>query len=87
MKRFIPFLICLIVFYTAGTAVLQAGFQRGQPLRAQRILMVGSGAAGVGIGRLFRTALLAEGVSESEVRRHQVMNLIYLVPVVHIKLC
>ena len=30
--RDIPFLICLIVFYTAGTGVLQAGFQRGSAL-------------------------------------------------------
>ncbi len=28
----VPFLICLIVFYAAGTAVLQAGFQRGGAL-------------------------------------------------------
>ncbi len=28
----VPFLVCLIVFYTAGTAVLQAGFQRGGAL-------------------------------------------------------
>jgi hypothetical protein len=28
----IPFLICLIVYYAAGTAVLQAGFQRGGAL-------------------------------------------------------
>ncbi len=30
--RNIPFLICLIVYYAAGTAVLQAGFQRGGAL-------------------------------------------------------
>jgi hypothetical protein len=28
----VPFLVCLIVFYGAGTAVLQAGFQRGGAL-------------------------------------------------------
>ena len=28
----IPFLICLIAYYAAGTAVLQAGFQRGGAL-------------------------------------------------------
>ncbi len=44
----------------------------GAPLREQRFLLVGSGAAGVGIGRLLRTALLAEGLSEDEVRQRQV---------------
>src|SRR5262249_1962042 len=38
----------------------------GQPLREQRFLLVGSGAAGVGIGRLLRTALREEGLTESE---------------------
>jgi malic enzyme len=44
----------------------------GRPLREQRFLLVGSGAAGVGIGRLLRTALLAEGLAEQEVRRREV---------------
>jgi malic enzyme len=44
----------------------------GQPLRAQRFLLVGSGAAGVGIGRLLRSALLAEGLTEAEARQRQV---------------
>ncbi len=44
----------------------------GKPLKEQRFLLVGSGAAGVGIGRLLRTALLAEGLTEAEVRQHQV---------------
>jgi malic enzyme len=44
----------------------------GQPLRNQRFLLVGSGAAGVGIGRLLRTALLAEGLTEAEVRQRQI---------------
>jgi len=44
----------------------------GQPLREQRFLLVGSGAAGVGIGRLLRTALAAEGLTEAEVRQRQI---------------
>src|ERR1035438_9358947 len=44
----------------------------GQPLKDQRFLLVGSGAAGIGIGRLLRTALLAEGLTEAEVRQRQI---------------
>lgn len=44
----------------------------GTPLREQRFVLVGSGAAGVGIGRLLRTALLAEGLTESEARQRQI---------------
>ncbi len=44
----------------------------GQPLREQRFLLAGCGAAGVGIGRLLRTALLAEGLTEDEVRQRQI---------------
>jgi malic enzyme len=44
----------------------------GKPLREQRFLLAGSGAAGVGIGRLLRTALQAEGLNETEARQHQV---------------
>jgi malic enzyme len=44
----------------------------GKPLREQRFLLAGSGAAGVGIGRLLRTALLAEGLTGAEVRQRQI---------------
>jgi malic enzyme len=44
----------------------------GRPLRDQRFLLAGSGAAGVGIGRLLRTALLADGLGEAEVRQRQI---------------
>ena len=43
----------------------------GQALRDQRFLLVGTGAAGVGVGRLLRTALKAEGLNEAETRRRQ----------------
>jgi malic enzyme len=44
----------------------------GRPLREQRFLLVGSGAAGVGIGRLLRTALLAEGLTQQEARQREI---------------
>lgn len=46
--------------------------QVGQPLRNQRFLLFGSGAAGVGIGRLLRVALRAEGLNDAEVRQRQI---------------
>jgi malic enzyme len=61
-----------------GTAaVTLAGILSGlrlidRPLREQRFLLVGSGAAGVGIGRLLRVALQAEGLTEIEIRQRQI---------------
>jgi malic enzyme len=44
----------------------------GQTLEGQRFLFVGAGAAGVGIGRLLRSALLSSGLSEAEARQRQI---------------
>lgn len=44
----------------------------GQALRDQRFMLVGSGAAGVGIGRLLRSALRAEGLNDAEIRQRQI---------------
>ena len=44
----------------------------GAALRQQRFLLAGSGAAGVGIGRLLRTALLADGLTGDEIRQRQI---------------
>jgi malic enzyme len=47
----------------ALAGVLAAGRAAGRPLPAQRIVILGAGAAGVGIGRLLRDALRRAGVS------------------------
>ncbi len=44
-----------------------------QPLEAQRFVFLGSGAAGIGIARTVRTAMLLEGVPPDEVGRRLVM--------------
>ncbi|MCL4789739.1 MAG: NAD-dependent malic enzyme [Verrucomicrobia bacterium] len=60
-----------------GTAgVTLAGMLAGlkitsQRLRDQRFLLVGTGAAGVGIGRLLSTALKDEGLNGEEIKSHQ----------------
>jgi malic enzyme len=47
--------------------VLTALRATGQPLGAQRILLVGAGAAGIGIGRLLRAAMREAGMTDAEV--------------------
>src|SRR5690348_15788720 len=44
----------------------------GNRLKDQKFLLAGSGAAGIGIGRLLRTALKAEGLTDEEVRQRQI---------------
>jgi malate dehydrogenase (oxaloacetate-decarboxylating) len=58
-----------------GTAaVVVAGVLSGlrhldRPLAAQRLLLVGAGAAGIGIGRLLKAAMLEAGMSDADVAR------------------
>lgn len=55
---------------TAATVLagILAGLRRlEQPLAAQRIVLVGAGAAGTGIGRLLRVAMREEGMSDAEI--------------------
>jgi malic enzyme len=54
------------------SGILSGLAQIGNALPDQRFLLVGSGAAGVGIGRLLRTALGAHGLTEDEVRQRQI---------------
>jgi malic enzyme len=48
--------------------ILAAMRFRGEPLRDQRIVITGAGAAGIGIARLLRLALLDEGATPEEAR-------------------
>jgi malic enzyme len=43
----------------------------GQKLRDQRVLFVGTGAAGIGIGNLISTAFKADGLNETEIRQRK----------------
>jgi len=48
--------------------VLTALRQTGEPLAAQRIVLVGAGAAGMGIARLLRAAMRRQGVASRAIR-------------------
>jgi malic enzyme len=54
---------------TAGVVmagIISAARLLGQPLKDQRLVFVGAGAAGIGIARLVRTAMRREGVTEEQ---------------------
>lgn len=53
--------------------ILAAVAQRGEKLAGQRLVFVGAGAAGLGIARLVRDAMRADGVAEPAARRALVM--------------
>ncbi len=55
-------------------AVVMAGIyaacrMKGEPVAAQRFVLLGAGAAGIGIARTIRAAMRAEGASEEQIRR------------------
>ena len=56
---------------TAG--ILAALRVRGEPMSRQRIVFLGSGAAGIGIGRLTEAIMRSEGATAGEIRRAVVM--------------
>ena len=56
---------------TAG--ILAALRVRGEPMSRQRIVFLGSGAAGIGIGRLTEAIMRTEGATAEEIRRAVVM--------------
>jgi len=53
----------------AAGALLAAVRVTGVPLREQRVVIVGAGSAGCGIGALILREMIAAGVSEAEARR------------------
>ncbi|KAB2667151.1 MAG: NAD-dependent malic enzyme [Verrucomicrobia bacterium] len=57
----------------ALAGVLAGARLLGQSIAQQRVLLLGAGGAGVGIARLIRRAMRAEGMPEPEVRLRQVL--------------
>jgi malic enzyme len=76
LERYAGRLACFNDDIQGTAAVTLAGVLCGlrltkQALHDQRILFVGTGAAGVGIGNLLLTALKADGLDSSEARRRE----------------
>jgi len=55
----------------AVAGILSGLHQAGQKLRDQRVLFVGTGAAGIGIGNLISAAFKADGLNETEIRQRK----------------
>ena len=53
----------------ALAGVMAAARKTGTPMRDQRVLILGAGAAGTGIARLLRTELMAEGLAGEDLFR------------------
>jgi malic enzyme len=51
-----------------AAGILAAAHHRGQTLSEQRVVLVGAGAAGIGIARMLETVMRDEGASEDAVR-------------------
>ncbi len=62
-----------------GTAAVVAGGllaalrHRGEPLSGQRLVLLGAGAAGIGIARLAESIMRSEGATDTEIRRALIM--------------
>jgi len=66
--RNIAFLVCLIVFYGAGTAVLQAGFQRGSALTTAGLATLMTNALPIAAGMtVFREPLPAGWIGAARI--------------------
>jgi malic enzyme len=74
LERYRHRLACFNDDIQGTAAVVAAGVvagmrATGQRLRDQRVVMLGAGAAGIGIARLLATMMRADGAGETEVRR------------------
>jgi malic enzyme len=56
-----------------AAGILAALRHRGEKLSAQRLVLVGAGAAGIGIARLLQSLMRAEGAAEEEIHHAIVM--------------